>query len=229
MKFHRIACGAFAIASLVASAPQAFAAQVFASSYDIANGSGVANGGGNNYWDVNYSGLGSTRIDASALRIGVGDLTDGFIATDTWINVENLAGTGPYIGWYAGSTLDPVLTFNFAESTTISGISIFVDNSGIGGVLAPSRILIDGVERAFTAPAFGTVGSINFTGLNLSGGSHTIQLTHQNGSWLFLSEIQFVGISAVPESSTWAMMLLGFGAMGGAMRYRRQRTTVSFN
>jgi PEP-CTERM motif len=35
---------------------------------------------------------------------------------------------------------------------------------------------------------------------------------------------------AVPEPSTWAMMLLGFGFVGGAMRSakRRQKVTVSF-
>ncbi|WP_235532780.1 PEPxxWA-CTERM sorting domain-containing protein [Sphingomonas sp. Leaf412] len=30
-----------------------------------------------------------------------------------------------------------------------------------------------------------------------------------------------IGLSAVPEPSTWALMILGFGAMGGAMRRRR--------
>jgi hypothetical protein len=35
------------------------------------------------------------------------------------------------------------------------------------------------------------------------------------------------GVAAVPEPATWAMMLAGFGIVGGAMR-RRQRTSVSF-
>jgi hypothetical protein len=30
-------------------------------------------------------------------------------------------------------------------------------------------------------------------------------------------------VAAVPEPSTWAMMLLGFGAIGASMRHRRQR------
>lgn len=34
-------------------------------------------------------------------------------------------------------------------------------------------------------------------------------------------------VAAVPEPGTWAMMLAGFGIVGGAMR-RRQRTSVSF-
>ncbi|MBM6577743.1 PEP-CTERM sorting domain-containing protein [Microvirga sp. SRT01] len=36
------------------------------------------------------------------------------------------------------------------------------------------------------------------------------------------------GIGAVPEPSTWAMMIVGFGMVGGAMRRRRVSTKVSF-
>ena len=32
----------------------------------------------------------------------------------------------------------------------------------------------------------------------------------------------------VPEPATWAMMIGGFGAVGGTMRYRRRKTSVSF-
>jgi hypothetical protein len=33
---------------------------------------------------------------------------------------------------------------------------------------------------------------------------------------------------SVPESSTWSMMIAGFGLAGGAMRYRRRKTSVTF-
>lgn len=33
---------------------------------------------------------------------------------------------------------------------------------------------------------------------------------------------------AVPEPATWAMMILGVGMAGGAVRYRRRKTAVSF-
>lgn len=34
--------------------------------------------------------------------------------------------------------------------------------------------------------------------------------------------------AAVPEPATWAMMLLGFGMVGGAVRYRRCSTTTTY-
>lgn len=40
------------------------------------------------------------------------------------------------------------------------------------------------------------------------------------GTWDFL----FTNASAVPEPATWAMMLLGFGVLGGALRRARGRT-----
>ena len=41
-------------------------------------------------------------------------------------------------------------------------------------------------------------------------------------------QIGAVQSGAVPEPATWAMMIGGFGAIGGAMRYRRRKVAVSF-
>ena len=38
---------------------------------------------------------------------------------------------------------------------------------------------------------------------------------------------QLVGVNAVPEPATWAMMIGGFGMLGAAAR-RRTRTTVTY-
>ena len=50
-----------------------------------------------------------------------------------------------------------------------------------------------------------------------------------DGNSVYADNVRFElgAAAAVPEASTWAMMLAGFGIVGGAMR-RRQRTSVSF-
>ena len=47
------------------------------------------------------------------------------------------------------------------------------------------------------------------------------------GAWLG-ANFDFGAAAAVPEPATWAMMLLGFGAIGVALRRPRQQATVTF-
>ncbi len=219
-----------ALAACAISGP-ALAGELVVSSYDTPNGDGTAAGGTYNYWDGNYSGSGSKTTDGAALTGGVGALTDGVISSNFWYNVSNTAGTGPYVGWFHGDnptvTPDPTVTFHFSGAPTINEIKIYVDNSGVGGVVSPASILIDGVNRPFSGPASGTVGLIDFTGLNLTGGLHTIRFYQPNTSdWTFVSEVDFFG-GSVPEPATWSLMLAGFGGLGAALRSRRRPATAA--
>lgn len=44
----------------------------------------------------------------------------------------------------------------------------------------------------------------------------------------FLGAVDTISVGTVPEPATWAMMLVGFGMVGAATRYRRRATTVAF-
>lgn len=207
---------------IAATAAPAFAAPIVVASYAMPNGSGQASGGTYNYWDRSYSGLGATTTDGAALSGGTGDLTDGVIASSLWYNTENVAGTGPYVGWRQGFVSDPLITFNFNPGAIINSIAIHMDNSQVGGVFQPPSIFVDGAAVAFNTLTPGTAGLVNITGLNLTGTSHTIQFLGQgNGAWTFISEVSFAGTSAVPEPASWALMIGGFGLVGVALRRRR--------
>jgi len=220
---RKSALAAVLLGAMAAAAP-AMAAQIFSTSYSTPNGDGQASGGSFNYWDLSYSGLGSTNVDGAALSGGSGDLTDGAAAGDFWFNTETIAGTGPYVGWYAPHTPNPTVTFNFAGGQTITQIGIHLDNSWAGGVYAPAAILVDGVAQAFTPVAIGSIGWSYITGLNLTGASHTVQFQQAQGGWTFVSEVTFDGSTGgVPEPSTWALLLLGFGGLGATLRLRRDR------
>jgi hypothetical protein len=209
----------FGLALFGAALPAA-AAQVFSIGYDMPNGGGQNSGGSVNYWDKTYSGSGCVTCDGAALAGGAGDLTDGIVATQAWNTSENLAGTGPYVGWYTGGAnqANPVVTFHFGGNQTITAINIHMDNTAIGGVIAPAAILVDGNAVAFTAPS--GFGWATLSGLNLTGTSHTVQFQQVPGRWAFVSEVTFEG-SAVPEAATWAMLIAGFGMVGAAARRRR--------
>ena len=83
--------------------------------------------------------------------------------------------------------------------------------------------------ESFTAPV-GFGSSSNFYGFT---GSQfdSIRITSLSNDFLLLDNLQFDGtvMSAVPEPSTWAMMLLGFGLVGGALRSAKRKRPMAFS
>ena len=223
-----------AVALLALGRTPAQAAPIFPSTYDMLNGNGVASSGSFNYWDLNYSGAGAmTTTDNAPLSGGLGDLTDGIIATDNWLNVENLAGTGPYVGWRDGNSLlapNPTVTFRFAGPVNLNSITIYVDDSGgAGGVSIPSSVDIGYEGFGYTNfvlvdpdPSFAPV-SFTFSGLGLSGSAFDVRFNNGN-EWVFASEVTFDGSPTsvpVPEPATGLLLLSGIAA--GAYRRRRRK------
>lgn len=195
--------------------------------YDMPNGDGQASGGSFNYWDKNYSGVGATTTDGAPLAGGVGDLTNGVVASSFWFLTENGAGEGPYVGWYTANTLNPTVNFqllNFALEGRfeIDSIAIHIDNSWVGGVFAPAEIRLNGSAVPFTGPGPGSIGWVTLDGLSGvdSLSPISLQFVQDRSGWVFVSEVRFFG-SWVPEPASWGMMIAGFGLVGSVLRRRR--------
>lgn len=74
-----------------------------------------------------------------------------------------------------------------------------------------------------------STGSITVDLASLLGENAYFGFTGATGSVTSFQSISNVDVtSAVPEPTTWAMMLVGFGMMGAGLRYRRRSTTTVY-
>lgn len=111
-----------------------------------------------------------------------------------------------------------LLSINFGSTLTSARNDVdfseaFLTGTGIVGQIAIPQILGDPNETR----------ALN--GLNIGQGTYTITIRGTPGteSGSLGGTVAFQSVAAaVPEPGTWAMMLLGFGAVGFSMRRRRQ-------
>ncbi len=198
-----------ALVTIFLGAAVANAAPLNVLSYDMRNGDGQASSGSFNYWDLSYTGSGSTTTDSAPLSGGKGDLTDGYVETQNWFSVENGAGTGPYVGWRFS---DPVIKFHL-DASSVDSLTVFADDSdGAGGVSLPDGVTINGtfydVDQAM---AGAEPKALTFSGLGITGGEVEIELNRSN-EWVFVSEVTFAG-EPVPEPASLTLLGLGMAAL----------------
>lgn len=209
---------AFAALALLAMAG-AQATNVSPTSYDMPNGYGQNHGGSFNYWDRAYSGSGNTQLDYDPLSGGLGDLADGVVATASWDSVENVEGTGPYVGW---SERDPVITFHFAGTLQFTQLTVWHDDAnGYGNVATPRAFVVTVGDQSQTFTIADPLGDLPFASTlqlapGMQGSSLQLQVLRQDTA-VMLSEVSFQAV-AVPEPSTWALWLVGSAVMLHARR-----------
>ena len=140
----------------------------------------------------------------------VGTATGGFggiegtifnISSLTALTGESFSFTSSF-GNYSG-TVSNVAVAGEASNRTVSAYVL--------GMFTPSGIL-SGYEAGLAST------TLSFTQTGMAGAT--------SGSFSLASPP--APIPAVPEPAIWGMMLVGFGLIGGAMRYRRRSATVTF-
>jgi hypothetical protein len=127
---------------------------------------------------------------------------DGFALTS---NITN--ATGSSVG-------------NFTSSSSLALLGVFLGSgSGVDTVFTigsgGSFVVPTGATALYLgfADSYGFNGPSSYYGDNSGGFSAEISAASEN-------------VGAVPEPATWAMMIIGFGAVGAAMR--RRRLTVTY-
>jgi len=115
--------------------------------------------------------------------------------------------------------MNPDITLNWITASDASDFGDFGSITGAGGTSGTFDLSGSGFILEYYAVKYGT----QFTLYEYLG-------TDGTGSWVTdgkhgVSHIAFFGSpgTAVPEPATWAMMLLGFGAAGTALRRSRRK------
>jgi hypothetical protein len=154
-------------------------------------------------------------------------------------------GSGSYLNWiavgapgYNASNGNGDLVHNFAgTSTTITSdanqpfsfnsiglAGVYNDGTG-GSVEFTFNHVGGGVDTSTVLLAGGVLGlqTFNFNESNLTSAVF-LPLTTE-GQWIQFDNITVNSVGAVPEPSTWAMMILDFAGIS-AMTYRRRRQAL---
>jgi hypothetical protein len=86
-------------------------------------------------------------------------------------------------------------------------------------------VTVNGVPAALYSAPGGEPDNAGLVGLAIAGIANITVHGTSNGNGVYSGTYSFAP-GAVPEPATWAMMLIGFGAIGHAMR-RRPRTAIT--
>lgn len=122
----------------------------------------------------------------------------------------------------------PTFTGSFNFSNTVAGLYTIVLSTSTPGVTFSSASISGGT----CTPATCTLGlfpdntSLKLANALLGVGSYTFSFTgnNSNESGTLTGNVT---ISAVPEAKSWALMILGFGAIGLTMRGRRRQRVLA--
>lgn len=188
------------------------------------------------FWDDTYTFRDGTMpvLDSlSPLSGGLGQLTDGIVGVDDW-RVD--LGNGPWFEWVGWRTPSPTLIFDLGWVRPVTGVSVFVNNAGIGAERLYESLSVrfseDKVSWAFPETFTTTTAERNDPSARyideLFAAQRTaryVEVTFIDSdplAWIFIAEVSFI-----PTPSASMACLIGavavlrsrmFGALPGSRR-----------
>lgn len=209
MNKHLIACLAAALTAMPATA----SATVI--NFDVdGSGSTIAS---DTPITTQYANLGVTFQgweNGQAVDISAAPDPDGITAP----SAPNVLTNCAVVGTFCPSNRADVVNILFASAA--SGISFQLDTLGSASV---TFNLYDSLNNLLETQTVTSGGSLYVPVTFSATGVSRIEGLQPYDSWAWAMDDLSFNIAGVPEPSTWATMLLGFGFVGGAMRMRRRQ------
>lgn len=147
-------------------------------------------------------------------------------AGSTYSCFTNSAVVGGSQEFVVGAVPNPAIGLNF------NGGGLRISNISEGALILTQTIVsLSDLSKAFSSARLLNSSILGFSGSDVSIQNGALRLNFAGTVWARNStaNIALDTASAVPEPATWAMLLLGFGAMGAAMRSRRrQKVSVRY-
>lgn len=186
------------------------------------------------------AGVGRRRQGDNTYDYAWGDAAFNGFFTDI-VDGENFFGTAEISKSYI-SDFDNGIAANDTGCRTAAAVGAAAD-FGCGLGVGVMEVGIAGGDSGGGAFIDGKISSVNSYGLTFGAGVGDFRCDPAPGSCLNNSWGEFSGYvptnihkdfiagaiaAGVPEPATWALMILGFGAVGGAMRRRQAKASVRF-
>lgn len=162
-------------------------------------------------------------VSDTGQNLRLNPITGAIAATDT---AYTYAGGGTPAITAVGYTN----SFAGATSTTLYGIDYMLDTLALIGTPNGGTITTVGA-LGFNVDADASLDITTSGQAFLSSGTKFYSVNLTTGAATLLGNtagLRNIAIAAVPEPATWGLMIVGFGMMGSAMRYRRRAPKVTF-
>lgn len=187
-------------------------------------GTGSSNGGG----AYSFGASGSTERALGSLGSGtVGPIWYGGVFTNgLGATIDSLAFAYDGEQWRSGTATDDGLTFQYSLDATELDNGTWITLAGLG-YSATNNTNAGAINgNAFTTAISGTITGLSiadgarfgfrWVDVDTTGSDHGVAIDN-----LSIGATLAPVAPGVPEPSTWALLILGFGAVGGALRRRR--------
>ena len=154
-----------------------------------------------------------TSLPANVSVTG-GAITTNVTPCDALCGFNTTAGGQKFYSQFGGTA-----TFTF--TAPIDAFGLYVTGLQTDLVSQETLTFSDGSSQTIDTPS-ATGGGAAFIGFTDAGKSISSVSYNATGDIVGLDDVQFGNVSSVPEPASWALMLVGAGGLGLAMRSRRK-------